>query len=246
MSTLYYPNSNYQPEVDAWLEMKIYKAESAAKPGWEKGPHTTIRIVAPQNVDDIHGHQYESQTFKMAETFDAALAGELGDVGAAILREVGGGALSAISGDVWRRSGQTGINPFTTKLFEAPNFRTFTFRWELHPLTSADSTSLDKIVKKLTEVSYPEVINPPEGVYWNFPDQFQLSFVANNGDGALERIPIKSKKSVLSDINVNYTGAGQWRTTSSGSPSFVNLNLTFSEIQLRTQADFQQKSLTNQ
>ena len=71
---------------------------------------------------------------------------------------------------------------------------------------------------------------------WRFPDQFKLQFLAvGEGVGVL---PVKFGKCVLTNVSTNYTGAGQFRITEYGKPAFINLSLTFSETNLKTQSFF--------
>ena len=235
MSTIQYPSNAHSKEVDVWLQIKIRETVNSFEKGNFGKLKETIRILAPQSLEDNHGQRYGGSTFKIASALDLSSGWESFTVAG---RELIGGAFSPIIGDIGKAGWQTGSNPWEQKVYEAPDFRTFTFRWEFSPLNSKDSKSLEDIIQKLTKASYP--IGESEGI-WTFPDQFELLFVSLNEDdegGTPAKLPIKFGKCVLTNIATNYTGAGHWRTSLEGKPSFVNLSLTFSETNLKEQEFF--------
>ena len=225
-----YPNSA-DDEVSVWLEMKHHEPTKSFETlsfGTEKG---TVTLLAPQTIEDNHGQRYDSSNFK----FESMAQGNIsGSTFWMVGREVVGTPLGVIMGSAGQAAWQTLSNPYEQKIYQAPDFRTFTFRWELAPLNEGDADNIGTIIEDLTTASYPSRSGVSQ---WLSPDQFKLSFLLDSG-GTISKIPIKFGKCVLTNIATNYTGAGQFRLSESGVPAFINLSLTFSETSVKDQDFF--------
>lgn len=234
--SLRFPTSTSTDEVTVWLQMESFEPENSFEvDNLGKKTGETIQILAPQTIEDNHGQRYGGTTQKMI----AAIRSEGGvtDTIEAAIRSVTDAIVNPFAGQAAGILSQRGPNPYEQKIYEAPEFRTFTFRWELAPLNANEGQKLADIIKQLTKSSYPELTTTTSNsAMWRFPDQFKLQFVAV--DGGVEVLPIKFGKCVLTNVSTNYTGAGQFRITEDGSPAFINLSLTFSETNLKNQAFF--------
>ena len=67
-------------------------------------------------------------------------------------------------------------------------------------------------------------------MFFKVPDSFILQFVQLNGgeNGYITKV----KESVLTSVDVNYAPNGIWSAHADGSPTQINLTLSFKEIAL--------------
>jgi hypothetical protein len=226
--SLRFPTSTTTDEVTVWLQMESFEPENSFEvDNHGKSTGKKIQILAPQTIEDNHGQRYGGTTQKMIAVMRSE--GDWSDTIEAAVRSVSDAIVNPFAGQAAGILSQRGPNPYEQKIYEAPEFRTFTFRWELAPLNASEGQELADIIKQLTKSSYPELMETTSA-QWRFPDQFRLKFVAANpappatlrrGSGgatnqpsaSISVIPVKFGKCVLTNVSTNYTGAGQFRIT---------------------------------
>jgi hypothetical protein len=124
--------------------------------------------------------------------------------------------------------GTTGrvINPQLEMLYTSPVLRKFTFDFRLIPRNQSESETIAAIIKNLKFFSAPTIPDNTTGRYFIPPAQFEIEFY--DGNNKMNDFLFKTKKCVLSGINVDYSPNG-FATFKNGAPVETRLQLTFQE-----------------
>ena len=230
-----------EEEIPNWLSIKIHKVQpnksqtETDEYGKRVGPE--ILLLAPQSVVENNIANYTSTDFKLSSAI--ASIGEKGGDWLEVLKGAGKVALhSAIPGmgdEISRMTSQI-VNPRSEQFFTGPGFRQFTFHWELAPLSSGDAFNLQQIYKVIRKSSYPTVVTAGASMLYGMPDEFELKLIRDSGGNNMTEQEPKFGKCVVTNISINYTGAGINALSDSGAaPPFVNLDITFAERLLNHQ-----------
>jgi hypothetical protein len=232
---LQFPTTN-SAEVKNWLQIQAFEhdpnlsqQEGSQAFGAEKTPK--MRLTAPQSIVENNTQVYSSSDFKLSSaianigsTWNSAdwLETTAGvGLGAAKL------ALSALPGvgeEAARYFGTT-VNPRSEQLYSAPGFRTWTFHWELAPLSGGDDKALKEIIRLIRKSSYPTLQNK---MLYKMPHEFKIKLVGMAG-GKLTQNTLKFGKCVCTNVGINYTGSGVNVVSDASNSPFINLDITMVE-----------------
>tara|TARA_A100001515_G_scaffold144068_1_gene147018 strand:- start:1868 stop:2608 length:741 start_codon:yes stop_codon:yes gene_type:complete len=192
-----------------------------------------IFLHAPNQIQEGNSHRYKvvngriiaaisnvSDTTSIADIF-----GGLAQIAENVLPSAVENAMGIIS--------QTVQNPQEEQLYQAPNFRTHSFSYELAATSNSDAVALDNIVNTFRKNSYPsEIFEGAElSTRFTVPNQFKITFLQKGKEGRVVGVGVPAK-CVLTGFNVNFSGAGKPVMYKNGKPAFVNLDLTFTETNL--------------
>lgn len=140
-----------------------------------------------------------------------------------------GGALGMdISRQVLSAGGYA-MNPQTQVLFRGVDFRTFQFDFVFTPYSREESVQVKNIIDRFKYYAAPQIDSNGifnQGMYMKIPDSFDIKFYYGNEEN---RNVHRIGECVLTDINVDYAGSGQWSTFNDGSPNQIRLTLQFKE-----------------
>ena len=137
-------------------------------------------------------------------------------------------AVNALSGQnndlnqLMARSSGTVLNPNMELLFKGPTLRSFNYQFKLTPRFKKEAETIRTIIKAFKRNM------APKGAAGNFlktPNIFEIQYVGKARD-YLNRM----KLCALKNVNVNYTGEGNWATYQDGSPISMLLTLSFTEV----------------
>lgn len=131
--------------------------------------------------------------------------------------------------DVALNQGGYAMNPQLQVLFRGIGFRQFQFDFVLTPYSQEESDIIKKIIEKFKMASAPEITTNGvfnQGLFMKIPDVFDIQFLYK---GAENKNVHKIGESVLTNVNVDYAGAGTWATHNDGSPVQIKLTLQFTE-----------------
>ena len=228
-------------EIPNWMSIKAHEsANNLAQDvttlyGNEVGE---VRIVAPNAIVENNSHNYTSQDFKGSHALSRGI-GTTGFEWSDIL-DAAGDVSQIVADFVSKGAGaeaamrtRMAVNPRSEQMYTAPAFRSFSFHWELTPYSQKDSDGLKEIYDNLRKWSYPKLGHG--GLLYKMPHEFKIQNVSMDGN-ELKSFG-KYGKSVITHINMNYTGAGIATTfsTNKGAPPFFNLDITFTEVTLQHQ-----------
>ena len=165
---------------------------------------------------------------------------------------VSGTALNTIGSNVTassalaRSTGQI-LNSNRELLFEGVRLRSFPFNVQFSPRNDDEAFEVMKIIRKLKQSMSPKkgdtagkeggsgqdkagALNKTSGsggMFIKTPDIFTLEYKMGG-----DKHPFLNsfKTCALTQLNVNYTGAGTWASYSDGTPIKIVLDMTFKEI----------------
>ena len=123
-------------------------------------------------------------------------------------------------------------NPHTAMVFNKMNMRSFQLGFRLSPRNKEQSRRLDNMLKLLKENMHPTFNQTGKGFVLDYPMMYTVSFSVLPFQGYPE-----IALSFIGDMSVSNSPHG---TTffRGGYPAFVDLGLTFSEIDMKTRESF--------
>jgi len=143
------------------------------------------------------------------------------------------GALSgqdADFGQLLSRATGAVVNPNVELLFQGVNIRTpYMLTFDLVPRTPGEGEQIKSIIKSLKQSMAPKKgAGLSQGAFFvKAPDVFQVSYMTGSGE---HKFLNKFKTSALTNMSVNYTGAGPYSTYSDSTPIHMILSLQFQEL----------------
>ena len=180
----------------------------------------TLLGVLSGSVIDSQG--FGAGSVEAGAAIGASLAKLPGAFGVADL----GSALSVSSG--------TALNPFRETVFESVDFRSFAFKYKFYPKNKTESEAVYNIINTFKFHMHPEM---SEGkLFFIYPSEFNITYYFGNVKNPYFH---KFTTCVLESMDVTY-GGEQFSSFKDGSPTEINMSLTFRELEVLT------KSMINQ
>lgn len=139
------------------------------------------------------------------------------------------GALSKLSG--------LAPNPRKEQIFKGVDFRTFTFEYQFFPRNSDESANVLEIINLFRTHMHPEFKDANSFLYV-YPSEFDIQYYSGNRENTKLH---KHTSCVLTEMAVNYTPNGQFTAFADGTPTHINLQLTFKELALLDKKKMQDK-----
>jgi hypothetical protein len=131
-----------------------------------------------------------------------------------------------------RSTGQI-LNPNMELLFNGPSLRTFRFQFKFVPRGPEEAREVESIIRTFKYHMAPKVDGQS---FLKTPDIFQLRYKQG---GQPHSFLHKFKQCFLSDVNVNYTGEGNYTTYEDGTPVSMIMDLTFQELEPIYNTDYE-------
>ena len=198
---LHMPNLGMQTRYGVNYEEVDFLLESAVLEAAGSGSSALINAIKKGTLPDIKD-----------------LSG-LGEAGAAIGRNLPGGqAVQKLSG--------LAPNPKREQLFRNVDFRTFQMQYEFYPRDEKEAQNVQNIIKEFKYHMHPEFKSSAQFLYI-YPSEFDIVYY--HGTKENEKVN-KHTSCVLTEVNVNYAPQGQFTTFEDGTPTQINLVLTFREL----------------
>ena len=148
---------------------------------------------------------------------------------------ISGAAVQAVGGNVTpssivaRATGQI-FNPNLELLFSGVKLRSFPFKFEFFPRDADEGQEVLKIIRCLKYYAAPQLGSETgfSGAFISSPDVFQLTYM--NGKGKPHPFLNNFMPMALVQTAVNYSGSGTFSTFHDGTPTHIELDLTFTEL----------------
>jgi len=191
-------------------------------------------LQALQNTGDIVGAAGKAVTAGVSglkDMFGSSLNGVAARVAAARAASF---IPSNVAQDVIRSAAQVTVNPNVRAMFRGVAIREFTFQFKFIPKSREESEQLKKIIRFFRYHAYPEgfdVKGVP--VAFIFPSMFKIKLNYNNSP-----VGSRIKLSYLRTISTNYNPTSS-SFHADGSPSEIDLSLTFLEHKTLTRQDIE-------
>lgn len=147
------------------------------------------------------------------------LPGGLGDVGALVQASQG-----------------FAVNPYKAQLFQNMGFRTFSFEYVFLPKNESEYNEVKEIIRLFKKYMHPTL--SPGGVFLGYPAEFSMAYYYGASENShLHRIG----NCALTNVKVEYGGQDfiTFRDTG-GAPAEISLQLSFTELQLLTEKEFEE------
>jgi len=199
---------------DAMQKDGIFKGIGTAATEQEKGTAAAISGVA---------------------AITAAGAAASGVLGAGVAAAVGG--VPQIIDGVFSQAG-VAPNSHLSVLFDGVGFRNFTFQYRFIPKNASEAQELKLIIQELQRAMYPSLPSDNKFLF-HYPDEFLIDFAS-----AIDSNLFKMKRTVMTNMNVNYNGDGVPRFFEDGKPVVIDMSMTFREVEIVTKEFFDEVGIT--
>ena len=151
----------------------------------------------------------------------------------AIAGAISGTAIGALGGNVdanqliARASGQI-LNPNLELLFNGVGLRTFPLSFQFFPRNKQEGTVVMNIIRTLKlEMAPSRTTKSENGVFIKQPSIFQLTYKTG---GKAHKFLNRFLPAVLSDMKVNYSASGTFSAFYDGTPTHMQVDLQFKEL----------------
>jgi len=152
----------------------------------------------------------------------------------AIGAAISGTAIGALGGNVSadqlisRATGQI-LNPNLELLFNGVGIRTFPFSFQFFPRNRSEGQVVMNIIRTLKTEMAPSRTSKSVGggIFISAPSVFHLKYKKGNGEHPFLN---RFLPTVLSDMKVNYTAAGSHSTFYDGTPTNIQVDMQFKEL----------------
>lgn len=161
---------------------------------------------------------------RAAEGMLAGLAG-LGNL-AKGLPGVGGIGQTAVTAT--KLAAKVATNPFKEVLFEAVNYRKFTFNYTFLPKNVSEVLNVRRIIDMFKFHMHPELSE--SGLFYVYPSEFEMQYYFRGKENEFIH---KISTCVLTDMDVTY-GDQYFSSFRDGEPTEIRMGLTFQEVELLT------------
>ena len=152
----------------------------------------------------------------------------LSGIGSAAL-EGGSAAAMSAAGDasgMISKLTKNAVNPVKEQVFKSVDFRTFTFNYTFAPRSSTESQNCLNIIQQFKFHMHPEFKSEDQFLYI-YPSEFDISYYNNNKQN--DKIHHHTS-CVLTDLALDYAPQGTYSTFADGTPTQINMTLTFREL----------------
>lgn len=139
-------------------------------------------------------------------------------------------------GEAISKTSGTAANPKKEQLFKQVDFRTFSYTYQFFPKSAEESRNVQNIIRLFKLHMHPEFKQDSANFMYLYPSEFDI-FYYHNGK---ENLNIHRHTScVLTDMSIMYSPQGVFTSFPDGSPTQINMTLTFKELGILTKENIQ-------
>lgn len=155
-------------------------------------------------------------------------AGETGAALGASLAKLPGAFGAADVASAMSASSGTSLNPFKETVFESVDFRSFAFKYKFFPKNKVESDAVYNIINTFKFHMHPEM---SEGkLFFIYPSEFDITYYFGDDQNGYFH---KFATCALESMDISY-GGEQFSSFRDGSPTEINMSLTFRELEIIT------------
>lgn len=148
-----------------------------------------------------------------------------------------GNVASDIIGRVKKGSG-TMFNPYIAQDFKGVDFRKFQFSFTFVPFSMNDCERIKEILNIFRKWSLPSgPFGGANSAFLNYPGEVEIQYQFGDGENPWIH---RFKRSVITTLDINYTGAGQWTMMRNGFPTETTMTIALGEIQIVVREDIEE------
>ena len=133
------------------------------------------------------------------------------------------------------------LNPYLSQVFRGVDLRNFQYTFRFVPYSLDDCDNIKEILTIFRKWALPS--GPAGGggsPYLNYPGEVSVQYQFMDGENFYIH---RFKRSVITSIDIDYTGAGMWTMMRNGFPTETTMNISFSEIQIVVREDVENPEL---
>lgn len=184
----------------------------------------------PNSLSISYGVNWQEEDTMAFQAADAIISTSIASAAPAVGANVALNKTPIIAAALSAASGLA-ANPKKEQIFKGVNRRSFTFKYLFSPRNAAESSNVRNIIKAFKYHMHPEYKDENNFLYI-YPSEFDITYFQN----AKENVNLHRHTScVLTDMTVNYTpGAGTFSTFPDGSPTQIEVTMTFLELAVLT------------
>lgn len=154
-------------------------------------------------------------------------------------------AAEAGMGAVVQKALQKVVNPMKLLLWNSPDFRTFSFSFDLVPVNGSEAEDLNQIIYWLKR--YIHTPSAPDAITLDYPPLWDIEFVDSqnfSSQSKPNKFLFKTSECAITNINVDYTAKGKVfhrvgeDNNGYHAPNGVKISISFMETKILTQKDF--------
>lgn len=123
-------------------------------------------------------------------------------------------------------------NPRREAMFRDVGLRTHSFSFEFAPKNASEAQEVLNIIKMFRYHAYP-ALRGGGGHFFRFPAEFEAQFYTLDEGGSAfinDNLP-KLPRLALTNISVDYSAAGDYKTFHDAKPAFIRMELQFQEME---------------
>lgn len=130
------------------------------------------------------------------------------------------------------------LNPYLAQMFKGVDFRSFQYTFRLVPFSVGDCDTIQNIVRIFRKWALPSgPLGGANSPYLEYPGEVEIRYMFLGGENKYIH---RFKRSVITNIDIDYTGAGMWAMMRNGFPAETVMNLSFTEIQVVVREDVEE------
>lgn len=211
----------------------------------QKRLKTAIALHVPNQLSASYSMQWDAEDtglFQVGAKLGAAGIAAVKDFSPEQLASAGGVVKSAVTGLALSAPGVGGAlsamsglayNPKKEQLFKGVDFRTFTFDYQFAPRSETEKHNIMRIVEMFKLHMHPE-FKDKDSFIFIYPSEFDIHYYhLTNENKAI----FKHTSCVLTNLSVNYTPNASFNTFADGSPTQINIQMTFKELAILTKSE---------
>lgn len=204
------------------IMFSFYSRPNSQTSNWEGH----VQLYLPndlRNPMDINWEQTSLGATVGEFTSNEGLSAITGTLGGLVQQVFERGAEFANAKTVLEVSNRAIANPYIAMTFKSIGFRKFKMEFRFTPHSGTESITIDQIIKKFRRTALPSNL----GGFIGYPGEMSISYMGN-----CSRWLPKFKKSVITNVDVNYTGQGFYAGMANGFPAETIMSLEFTENEL--------------
>ena len=236
MAHLYYPQLLTEKQAfPANVHFTFYERFSTKK----SQMRDQIHLYMPEDFGQPNTITWDS-SFRGGQALIGATSGAVNKLGAPgkvvaqLLRELQSSTGGPTSDLISLKTGVM-LNPYLSQIFRGVDFRNFQYTFRFVPYSENDCENIKQIITIFRKWALPS--GPAGGggsPYLNYPGEIDIEYQWLDGSN---RFIHRFKRSVITSIDINYTGASMWTMMRNGFPTETVMNISFSEIQIVVRED---------
>lgn len=130
------------------------------------------------------------------------------------------------------------INPYLAQLFRGVNFRNFSYTFRFVPFSEDDCNTIKEIIDVFRKWSLPSGPGGAGDPLLHYPGEVEIRYLwLDKNNEWIHRF----KRSVITEVDIGYTGAGMWSMMRNGFPTETVLKITLSELQIVVREDVEKR-----